>query len=59
MDIFPKGTKTKPMFKTYEEYEKYCKALYKDIEPDIKKYERARARSEAIARGLNPDSIKF
>lgn len=59
MNIFPKGTKTRPVFKNYEEYEKYCRDLYNEIEPEIKKNELRRARSAAIAMGLNPDAVKI
>lgn len=57
MSVFPRGTKTKPVFKSYEDYERYCRELYEEIRPEIEENRRRRARSEAIAMGLNPDSV--
>lgn len=37
-DIFPKGKKTRPVFESYEAYQKYCRELYEEIRPEIEEY---------------------
>lgn len=58
MRILSKRCKTRPVFKNYEEFEKWQDSFYEDIKEDLRKQELARARSVAMAVGLNPDMVK-